>query len=291
MDRMPAAGLVRYGTQRLKKAGVMSPRLDCELILAYILGKDRQFLYMHPGYAVEPRDRGRFFKLLEERISGMPVQYITGCQEFMGLDFHVDKSVLIPRPDTEVLVEAVIGWLKDRREGYVPVAADIGTGSGAIAVSLAYYCPGIRVVAADISREALEVARMNAVRNGVKARIEFVEGDLLSPLEKLHMHRGIDVIVSNPPYIPSGEMAYLQKEVRREPPAALDGGRDGLDFYRRLVSGASLFLREGGLLALEIGYNQAEDVCSMLRDEKCFAGIKVLKDLGRMDRVVLATAI
>lgn len=291
MQKMTVSDLVNNGTEQLKEKRIFTPRLDCELILAYLMGEDRKFLYMHPGCIVEPGVKNRFYKLIEERTTGMPVQYITGHQEFMGLDFSVNRSVLIPRPDTEVLVETVIEWLRMYPENSKPVAVDVGTGSGAIAVSLAYYCPHLQMIAIEVSQEAMEVARRNADKNGVGDRINFVEGDLLHPLKGLGMHNNIDVIISNPPYIPSEAIKNLQKEVKLEPVTALDGGEDGLAFYRRLAAEAPLFLIEGGLLALEIGYNQVEDVTNIIDLKNNFSCVKVVKDLAQRDRVIIATAV
>jgi len=179
MKGMSVINLINYGTGQLKEKAISTPRLDCELILAFVLNKDRKFLYMHPVYVVETGAKDMFYKLIEERAAGMPVQYITGHQEFMGLDFCVNRSALIPRPDTEVLVDKVIEWLKEYREKSGPVIVDVGTGSGAIAVSVAYCCPDARVIATDISHKALEIARINACKNGVEGRIDFIKGDLL----------------------------------------------------------------------------------------------------------------
>jgi release factor glutamine methyltransferase len=225
------------------------------------------------------------------------VQYLTGVQEFMGLEFAVNPSVLIPRTDTETLVEAVLGRLeacRKTRSTQPPQAAavltlDLGTGSGAIAVSLAYYCKGLSVKAVDISAEALRLARENALRHGVADRVEFIQGDLFSPFEGTGIR--FDLIVSNPPYISGEGMDRLQREVRHEPPHALHGGADGLDFYKRIAADSSRHIIRGGLLAVEIGHDQAEAVQSILDQTGAYTGIEVVRDLAGRDRVVLGTAL
>lgn len=288
MEGLRIKELVNYGTRRLEERGIETPRLDSELILAFVLGKDRMFLYLNPGYRVEDRAKEQFTKLIEDRADGKPLQYITGYQEFMGLDFHVNRWVLIPRPDTEVLVEILLERFKGYRRSQQLLVADIGTGSGAIAVSLAYYDTRLRVVGTDISQRALEVARLNARKNSVQDRVEFLEGDLFRPLEEKGLFNSFDAVVSNPPYIPTEDIQHLQREVRFEPIRALDGGRDGLYYYRRIAGEAPLFLKKGGLLALEIGYNQADDVTFILEKKGIYSRIEVIKDLGQRDRVVIA---
>lgn len=289
--------LAQRGFTRLRQAGVDSPRLDAELLLAKALGKDRVFLHLNPDFCPEDEAVREFLTLVERRAAGEPVQYLTGVQEFMGLEFAVNPSVLIPRPDTETLVEAVLGRLeacRKTRSTQPPQAAavltlDLGTGSGAIAVSLAYYCKGLSVKAVDISAEALRLARENALRHGVADRVEFIQGDLFSPFEGTGIR--FDLIVSNPPYISGEGMDRLQREVRHEPPHALHGGADGLDFYKRIAADSSRHIIRGGLLAVEIGHDQAEAVQSILDQTGAYTGIEVVRDLAGRDRVVLGTAL
>jgi release factor glutamine methyltransferase len=324
--------LAQRGFTRLRQAGVDSPRLDAELLLAKALGKDRVFLHLNPDFCPEDEAVREFLTLVERRAAGEPVQYLTGVQEFMGLEFAVNPSVLIPRTDTETLVEAVLErleacrktrslqstaaaagrepvpgvicgsqaapgpWADSRREGAaangsVPavLALDLGTGSGAIAVSLAYYCKGLSVKAVDISAEALRLARENALRHGVADRVKFIQGDLFSPFEGTGIK--FDLIVSNPPYISGEGMERLQREVRHEPPHALHGGTDGLDFYKRIAADSSRHIIRGGLLAVEIGHDQAEAVQSILDQTGAYTGIEVVRDLAGRDRVVLGTAL
>jgi release factor glutamine methyltransferase len=291
MSGKSVVDLISYGVNQLRQAGALSPRLDAELILAHVLEKDRYFIYMNPGYRPGDDAERRFCDLLNQRVKGKPVQYIVGRQEFMGLDFLVNPSVLIPRPDTELLVESVLDWLKEYEKETTVVLADIGTGSGAIAVSMAYYSSNTRIIATDVSIEAIEVAEYNARKHGVEERIEFVQGDLFQPLEKLNLQCRLDGIITNPPYITEEEMDNLQREVKVEPRLALYGGKDGLDFYRRIAVQAPAYLVPGGLLAMEIGYNQADSVAGIIKETGKFEPVKVLKDLEDRDRVVFSTAV
>lgn len=290
MSGKTVAELIDCGVRELREEGKSSPRLDTELILAHVLGKDRLFLYMNPGLLPGPAAEREFCRLIGERAAGKPVQYITGRQEFMGLEFEVSSAVLIPRPDTEVLVESVIEWVRESGR-HNAVLADLGTGSGAIAVSLAHYIPDTRVVAVDISREALEVAARNAAKHGVSGRICFARGDLLEPLKAMGLEGGLDGIVSNPPYIPEEDMKDLQDEVKSEPALALCGGPDGLECYRRIADGAPLYLGRGGILAVEAGYGQASDVAGIVGATGRFAPARIIKDLEGRERVVFFAAI
>ncbi len=275
-----------FGCQKLTDAGAGSPRLDAELLLARALGKDRHFLYTHPGHCPDGQAVENYFDLIAQRVQGMPLQYLTGSQEFMGLEFNINPSVLIPRPDTETLVEAVLEWLKQHSGTGSIRALDIGTGSGAIAVSLAYYYCNLTVTAVDISSRALQTARDNAMKHGVGDRVEFVEGDLFPPVTGTGTR--FDLIVSNPPYISRQEMGRLQREVLKEPEIALDGGTDGLSFYKKIAAQAPFAMKRKGLLAVEIGYNQAKDVRCILDKTGRYNHVRVIRDLAGRDRVVLA---
>lgn len=261
--------------QRLDAAGVESARLEAEMLLSYILGIERHRLYLDPEAELESRAYSRYDSLLKKRVKGMPIHYLVREKEFMRLPLYVDRRVLIPRFDTEVLCEKVLRWLEahpDKR-----LLADIGTGSGALAVSLACYVPDLRVIAVDRSGAAIRVARRNAKAHHVGDRITFRRGDLLSAVQRA------DVIVSNPPYIRTGEIPDTG-----EPRLALDGGPDGLLFYRRLARQSPGVLTNGGLLALEIGYGQAEAVTGILEEAKAFTEIQVHPDLAGIPRVVTA---
>ncbi len=260
-----------------------TPRLDASVILAHVLGRESWYLAAHDDEALPEKVKNEYFSLIDLRLSGVPVQYLTGHKEFMSLDFFVDRSVLIPRADTEILVEEVLGYISTQYRGRTVYIADVGTGSGCIAISLAKYAPNAEVTAMDISDEALRVAIKNAHSIGVSDRIRFIRSDLFSSLSNEHF----DIIVSNPPYIPSQQIRSLQAEVRQqEPSLALDGGEDGLDYYRRLIHDACVFLKPGGLLGLEIGYEQAEHVREIADRSECYSGFRVTKDLAGRDRVV-----
>ena len=245
--------------------------IDADLLVMQTLGLTRMQLVTHDTDKVSEDNADKLEKLLEKRLSGMPMQYILGRCEFMGLDFAVNKNVLIPRPDTEILVEKVLE--------YKPASAlDIGTGSGAIAVSLAHY--GVKnVTACDISDKALETARENAALNN--AAVDFIKSNVFE-----NISGKFDALVSNPPYIQSDVIPALMPQVKdHEPLLALDGGADGLDFYRLITQNAREYLNGGGLLAFEIGFDQGEAV-SALMSENGYKDIKITKDLAGLDRVV-----
>ncbi len=235
----------------------------------------------HPEEEIPAAEAGRYAKLLERRYRGEPIQYITGETEFYGLDFRVTPDVLIPRPETEHLVETV---LRVAASFQAPRIVDIGTGSGAIAIALAHHLPNAAITAIDISRSALGVARQNAEPNGVYDRIRFLEGDLLAPVAG----QQFEIVASNPPYVPAIDRASLAVEVRdHEPALALFAGDDGLGIYRRLIPAAFAALVPGGYLALEIGYGQSTAVGELLGDAG-FDQIEFFSDLQNIPRVALA---
>lgn len=264
--------------QELTDAGVPEPSADTWILFEAAFQIGRGAYYMNPDGIPQEEKIQRFRKLVEQRRKRIPVQYITGEQEFMGLSFRVTPAVLVPRQDTEILVDTVLHRIGERTVQVL----DLCTGSGCIAVSLAKLAANAVVTAADISTEALAVAAENGKRNNVE--VCFVESDLFSGVEGL-----FDVIVSNPPYIPSADILDLEPEVKEhEPMLALDGTADGLFFYRQIVRQAVSHLREAGILAFEIGYNQAEAVTQMM-EEAGFSDIQVIKDLAGLDRVVIGT--
>lgn len=279
---MTVGELLRLGISKLKSADVEAPALEAGVILCYVLNCDKTYLYVHGDAAAEENKAALYQELLCQRCEGLPMQYITGVQEFMSLDFKVTRDVLIPRQDTEILVEAVIEYAKNREKCCVDIL-DIGTGSGCIAVSLAHYLDQVRVTAVDISERALEIARINSINNNVSERIEFIKSNIFSELGESCRY---DIVASNPPYIPAGEIDTLKKEVREhEPMSALVGGGDGLCFYRTIITQAPSFLKPGGMLAFEVGYNQAEDVSSLMQLQ--YSEVRIQKDLTGMNRVVL----
>lgn len=277
--KQTVAEILRTATLRLDEGGIDSPRLDAEILLAHVLKWRRLSLYIDADKVLPLESVLRFNDLITRRLEKIPVAYLTGTREFMGLTFAVNESVLIPRPDTEILTEGVGEYLREL--GGEVTFADLGTGSGAIAISILKFVKSARSAAVDISAEALEVAKFNATKFHVKDRIEFFLGDLFTPLAG----RTFNAIVSNPPYISTGELATLQAEVQQEPRLALDGGADGLNFYRRIISDAPKFLVSGGLLAVEIGINQATAVKTLM-EVAGFVSVEIFKDLSGLERVV-----
>jgi release factor glutamine methyltransferase len=280
-------GLVEEATERLAAAGVSTPRLDAECLLAAALRCDRAALYGR--LEVLPAEAaGRFAALLERRAAREPVAYLTGTREFWSLPLTVTPAVLIPRPETETLVEAILECLADRAAAPLTIA-DLGTGCGAIAIALAVERPEARVFATDASPEALAVAVENARRFRVDGRITFLRGDFTAPLFAANLTGALDALVANPPYIPTAELEGLEPEiVGFEPQVALDGGPDGLVFHRALAAGAPRLLRSGGWLAVEVGAGQAGAVRSLLAASPGLAVHAVVRDLAHRDRVCLA---
>lgn len=290
VERFTINELIKKGINEIEKGDFNNPLLDVQLLMCYTLNVDRLYIYTHGNDILEEQHVDKFFKLVNIRKSGYPLQYILKKQEFMGLDFFVDEGVLVPRPDTEVLVEKIIdivekGYFKDNESLNI---LDIGTGSGAITLSLAHYIKNSLLYSVDISKKALEIANENMMNLGLENRVKLLEGDLLDKLDSSLIDK-FNIIVSNPPYIPSKDIDDLQIEVSKyEPRLALDGGLDGLDFYKRIIDKAPLYLKENGLLAFEIGYNQAKELKNLLSKSRGFRDIEVIKDLGGNDRVVIA---
>ena len=277
--------MVVWATALLESSGVESPRLDAECLLASLLGRDRLHLYAAAEERMPPPVFELYQALLGRRQAREPLAYLTRTKEFWSLSFAVTPAVLIPRPETETLVETAVARLGELQ---APVIADIGTGSGAIAVAVAKALPDSRLYATEISSRALDVARENAARHGVLERITFVHGDLVEPLLCLGLAHHCDLMVSNPPYVATRELAGLPAEVRYEPLEALDGGSDGLDVHRRLINGASTLLRPGGWLALEMAPGQGPSLSRLLQEQGAFGDIEVTPDLSGRERVIVA---
>jgi len=259
-------------------SGTDLARLEAEILLCHVLGKDRLYLAVHKADPIRDDDAKRFLELCQRRAKGEPSAYITGIREFMSLEFEVNPSVLIPRPETEMLAELICSKYKGKNANII----DICTGSGAIACSVAHYLPDALVTAVDISKDALAVASRNCKRLGVAGRVTLMHADAL---EKIDVPQSFDLAVSNPPYIETDVIATLEVDVKNfEPMLALDGGEDGLIFYRRIIGIAPRILNKGGLLAFEIGFDQGEEVSALM--EKNFTDISVIKDLSGNDRVV-----
>lgn len=259
--------------------------------MACMLNCQRVDLYLNRDWSLTHRQKKQYFEWVDERLRDVPIQYIVHTQEFMGLDFYVDHRVLVPRGDTETLVEHVLKYINSL-DGEIRVL-DLGTGSGAIAVSLAVYHKDVRITAVDLMEKALEVAHINAVRHGVQDRIEFIKGDILAPWVHMGFDRQLfDVLVSNPPYIPSNDINELEIQVKDyEPIEALDGGSDGLSFYRVLAREGPLVLKRNALWAVEVGYDQAFEVRDILENQGCFEDICFIRDLAQINRVVSARTV
>lgn len=276
--KMTIREIITNTTKLLKNAGIESANLDCRLLLCKFLNKDRLYLAVNSEKEVEINEE--FDKLVQRRANHEPMQYILEHAEFMGLDFYVNKSVLIPRPDTEILVEKAIEFIGENKSVFL----DIGTGSGCISVSILANCKNSSAYAADISENALKIAAKNAESYAVSDRLTLINTDIMHDFPETE----VDCIVSNPPYIESSEIPYLMKDVRDfEPKTALDGGADGLDFYRRIADKGYGLLKEGGMIAFETGYRQAQSVMSIL-EKKGYKNSSVTKDLSGNDRVVTA---
>ena len=285
-------GLLKFGIARLRDASVPSFTLAAELLLLHILSRDRTWLYAHPEVEVSTTDAERFFELIARRANGEPTQHLTGKQEFWGLDFEVTPDVLIPRPETEHVIEVALDRLavRELRAGRKPTLigeslqiADIGTGSGCIAISLAKELPAATIYATEISPVALAVARRNANRHNLADRVRFLEGNLLDGVPPL-----LDLIVSNPPYVSRREAATLMREVRdHEPEIALYGGEEGYELYADLITQAAVHLKPGGILVLELGHNSLPAVQPLL-DATAWTNVGVSNDLAAIPRVLAA---
>lgn len=271
-------------THRHLEHPVENPRLDAQVLLSHVLGTERSYLYMYPEHTLDPAQQARWHALLTRREQGEPVAYLLGHKAFYGLDFSVDRRVLIPRPETELLVEAALGICHRRlTEGQVPVVADIGTGSGAVSISIAVHTPALPTLyATDISPGALEVARLNGQRYQVLDRVQFLQGDLLAPLPA-----AVDLLLANLPYVGTSEQDSMAPDILRyEPHLALFSGSDGLGLLQRLLREASATLRAGAVLLLEIGSRQRAPLAQLAREIWPQARISCLSDYAGWDRIL-----
>jgi len=279
--------ILRLAERYLAESGVERPRLEAEHLLAHVLGRSRLDLYLEFERPLDEAELAPFRELLRKRRRRVPCQYLIGETEFYGLPFAVDERVLIPRPETEHLVEAALERLKGHEPAGGALVYDVGTGSGCIAVAIAHETATCRVIASDASAAALEVARANAERNGVGGRITFVEGSLFEP----HVQGGIapaDLIVSNPPYVSRDEWDDLPDEVRLfEPRGALDGGPDGLAVIGAIVAGCTDRLKPGGWVLIEVGHTQAKAVIKLMADTGALGKLETVRDYGGAERVVI----
>ena len=276
--------LIEWTTEYFERHEVPTPRLDAELLLGHLLQKSRLQLYLSFEMPVFQDALSKFRELIKKRIDHTPVSYLTNHKEFMSLDFYVDPRVLIPRPETETLVETV---LQHQRAPCRFV--DIGTGCGAIAISSGHHRPDWELIATDFSTDALEVAQQNALIHNCADRLTFLQGDLFKPLQQLAASR-FDWIASNPPYVSTEDASTLPPDVRKhEPEIALFAGADGLDIIRRIVTDAPRFLNPQGKLILEIGHNQSHAVQALIKSQPAYKRCEAIKDYSGTERVILAS--
>jgi release factor glutamine methyltransferase len=290
--RIDVRTALKQGLAQLRHAHVPSFTLAAELLLLHVLGRDRTWLYAHPEEQISAAAAQRFFALLARRAAGEPTQHVTGKQEFWGLEFEVTPDVLIPRPETEHVIEVALDRLavralragrKQTLTGEGLQIADIGTGSGCIAIALAKDLPGATIYATDISSAALAVAQRNAKRHNLAEMVRFLEGNLLDGVSSL-----LDLVVSNPPYVGRREAETLAREVRdHEPEIALYGGEEGYELYADLIAQAAAHLKPGGILVLELGHNSLPAVHPLL-DAHAWTNVGVTNDLAGIPRVIAA---
>ena len=279
---MKIGSLLNLSTKMLKSKEIDTARLDSQLILGKVLNKDKIYLIINSSEEVEKEKEEEFLNLINKRMENMPVRYILGEVDFMGLDFYIEEGVLIPRSDTEVLVEEVLKIIEEGENLYV---CDLCSGSGAIGISLAYYRKNIMVDLIDFYEKPEEISKKNIMKNNLENQVKFIKSDLLKePIKSLKKY---DIIVSNPPYIKEEVIETLMDDVKNyEPRSALSGGDSGLIFYERIVEESKKVLKENGTLAFEIGYDQGDSVSNIMKNNG-YIDIKVVKDLAGLDRVVI----
>ena len=270
--------ILSKGMIMLKGSNIESPKLKARLLLQHVLDKPRQYLIVYDKEELGKKEQWEYFVNIEKLAKGVPLQHITHTQEFMKMDFYVDENVLIPRPDTEILVEEVIEIAKNMNQ---PKILDLCTGSGAIAISIAKNVPNAEIYAIDISEKAINIAKKNA--KNLNAKVKFIKSNLFNKMNDTKF----DIIVSNPPYIKKADINYLSQEVKKEPEIALDGGIDGLDFYRKISKQAIDYLKFGSYLCFEIGYDQKEEVMEIIEKEGNYKDTYCKKDLCGNDRVII----
>jgi release factor glutamine methyltransferase len=280
------AEAINKAANLLSTAGITNARLDVEVLLSHIIEKDRVWLITHRDAVIDADDERNFADAIERRARREPLQHIIGNQEFWGLEFKVSADVLIPRPESEFIVEAALAIVQDRN---APVRIiDLCTGSGCLAVSLAKELPAARVIATDASEKALAVARENTRDHGVSERIRFLLGDLFEPLEELDIRGRIDIIVSNPPYIQECDLAALQPEVRDyEPEIALVAGPKGTEVAVRVISDAPPYLKQNGALIMEMGLGQSGQLVRAVQATNAYGKPDIVKDLAGIGRVIV----
>lgn len=277
---MTISDAIKRGMIELKNDNIEEPKLKSRLLMQYVLNETRQYVIVNDMENLEKNKEKQYFEGIKILKKGIPIEHITHQKEFMKLNFFVDKNVLIPRQDTEILVEEVIKIAKRINAKKI---LDLCTGSGAIAVSLAKYLPQTEITAIDISNDALKIAKKNAVSNNVENQITFISSDMFTNLNE----EKFDIIVSNPPYIKTNVIKELDIQVKNEPYIALDGGEDGLDFYKKIINESYQYLKCNGYLCLEIGFDQKFDVIELIENAEKFEGTYSKKDLFDNDRIII----
>ena len=271
---------IKKGMIELKNGNIEEPKLKARLLMQYVLNKSRQYVIVNDREELDNIKEKQYLEEIKILKKGVPIEHITHQKEFMKLSLFVDKNVLIPRQDTEILVEEVINIAKKNNAKKI---LDLCTGSGAIAVSLAKYLPQAEITAIDISNEALKIAKKNAIINNVENQITFISSDMFTNLNE----EKFDIIVSNPPYIKTNVIKNLDIQVQNEPFIALDGGKDGLDFYKKIINESYQYLKYNGYLCLEIGFDQKIDVIELIENTESFTGTYSKKDLFDNDRIIV----
>ena len=277
---MTISDAIKKGMIELKNVNIEEPKLKARLLMQYVLNESRQYVIVNDMEQLDKAKEKQYLEEIKILKKGVPIEHITHQKEFMKLSFFVDKNVLIPRQDTEILVEEVIKIAKKINARKV---LDLCTGSGAIAVSLAKYLPQAEITAIDISNDALKIAKKNAISNNVQNQITFISSDMFTNLSE----EKFDIIVSNPPYIKTNVIKNLDIQVQSEPCIALDGGKDGLDFYKKIINESYQYLKYNGYLCLEIGFDQKIDVIELIENTERFTGTYSKKDLFDNDRIIV----
>ena len=273
--------LLNYAKIYLNKNKIEDAGIISKLLIEYVFNIEKEKIILFYEKELDENSIKSYKNLLEKIVLGVPIQYIINKQEFMKLTFYVDENVLIPQPDTEILVEEIINQYNGKKCKIL----DLCTGSGAIAIALAKYLEYAEIVASDISVKALQIAKLNAEKNLVHRKIKFIESDMFTKIN----YNNFDIIVSNPPYIKTEVIKQLDTQVKKEPNIALDGGQDGLKFYKTIISNSYKYLANNGKIFLEIGYDQKEDVINLLNKSNYYEDIYSKKDLGKNDRIIVAS--
>lgn len=274
--------LLNNGISNLKNANIEDSAIQARVLLCYILKCNKQDLIIKANEEINIYDTKEYIDMIDKVISGKPLQYLINNQEFMKMNFYVDENVLIPQPDTEILVEQVIKYSNKLQKKEIKIL-DLCTGSGAIAVSLAKYIQNCDVYATDISNKALQIAKLNAERNCVHKKIIFIESDMFNNIDT----NQFDIIVSNPPYIKTEVIDKLDMQVQNEPYIALDGGKDGLKFYKEIINNSYKYLTDKAKLFLEIGFDQKEELLELLKQSNQYENFEFIKDFSGNDRVII----